>query len=185
MDDEALAVRAAQGDERAFAELVERHLSGVYSFCVRYVGDPHEAEDLAQETFFKAWRGLAKYNSKAARFKTWLMRIARNSAVDFLRKKKAVPFSSFDTGDGNALVESLADDAALAEETLAQAHDERELAAALRELAPAYREVLILYYGDDLTFEEVAAALNTSVNTVKSRHRRAILLLRKALPPRT
>ena len=88
------------GDESAFAELTKRHLSGVYSFVVRYVGNAEEAEDITQDTFLKAWKSLKKYDPSSSKFKTWLFRIARNTSIDFLRKKKHVPFSQFETEGG-------------------------------------------------------------------------------------
>src|ERR1700674_1494616 len=84
--DEELVAYYLRGDEKAaFSDLVERHLKGVYSFALRFVGSKEEAEDIAQETFFKAWKNLKKYQQQTSKFKTWLLHIARNSAIDFLR----------------------------------------------------------------------------------------------------
>src|SRR6266576_2291365 len=91
--DEELIADYLRGDEAAFGVSTGRHLSGVYSFALRLVGDSAAAEDIAQETFVKAWRSLKKYDSKTSRFKTWVLRIARNTAIDFLRKKKNIPIS--------------------------------------------------------------------------------------------
>jgi len=180
--DEELVLDYLSGNEAAFAELTNRHLSGVYSFALRLVGDAAAAEDIAQETFLKAWKSLKKYNEKTSKFKTWLLRIARNTAIDHLRKKKHVPMSYFEneTG-GNVLAETVADQEELAPAILERLDDARELNRTLDLLGPKHREILLLYYSNDCTFEEIAGMLNEPTNTVKSRHRRALSALRDLL----
>lgn len=95
--DEELITAYLAGNSKAFTVLVERHLNGVYSYVLRFVGD-EVAEDIVQETFIKAWNNIKKYNAGSSKFKTWLLRIARNTAIDFLRKKKHIPFSEFERG---------------------------------------------------------------------------------------
>ena len=180
--DEELMADFVAGDEEAFSQLVERHLKTVYSFVVRFVGNEHEAQDITQETFLKAWRAARTYRTEASKFKTWVLRIARNSAVDYLRKKKHIPFSQFDTAEGeNVLIETTPDPAALPEELFAKAQDAQRLGAAVQQLAPDAREILLLHYTNGLTFLEIGELLGQPQNTVKSRHHRAILNLRKAL----
>src|ERR1700690_3481577 len=134
--DEELIADYLGGTAGAFDELTKRHLAGVYSFAARFVGSEAEAEDIAQDTFVKAWSNLKKYDPKASKFKTWLLRIARNTAIDFLRKKKHVPFSQFETEGVNILVETVADEGASAEEILARAGDSAEIISALGTLSP-------------------------------------------------
>jgi len=179
--DEDLIAAYMEGDEHAFAQLVERHLKTVYSFAFRFVGSQSDAEDIVQESFLKVWKNLKRYSSRSASFKTWLMHIVRNTAIDHLRKRKQIPFSAFEDDEGKSLFEDLSDEAPLAEELFAQAQDSKEVEKAVLKLSPAYREVLLLYYGSDLTFEEVAAILGAPTNTVKSRHRRAVVALRETL----
>lgn len=180
--DEELIRAYLAGDESAFAELTHRHLGGVYSFILRFVGSAHDAEDITQDTFLKAWKSLKKYNPSASKFKTWLFRIARNSAIDFLRKKKHIPFSQFETESGaNMLTETVADAEELPDALLMKLEDAKELHATLEELPPKAREILLLYYTNDLTFEEIGEMLGEPANTVKSRHRRALQALRKIL----
>jgi RNA polymerase sigma-70 factor (ECF subfamily) len=184
--DEELIRAYLAGDESAFAELTKRHLSGVYSFVARYVGEPHEAEDITQETFLKAWKNLKKYDQSSSKFKTWLFRIARNTSIDFLRKKKHVPFSQFETEGGvNVLTETIPDTEELPDQLLMKLEDANELHAVLERLSPKAREILLLYYTNDFTFEEIGESLGEPANTVKSRHRRALQALRKILeePP--
>lgn len=174
-----------KGDESAFSMLTRRHLTGVYSFIVRFVGNAEEADDITQETFLKAWKSLKKYNQSSSKFKTWLFRIARNSAIDFLRKKKHVPFSQFETEGGvNVLTETVADTEELPDVLLMKLEDAKEVHATLELLPYKPREILLLYYTNDLTFEEIGEILGEPANTVKSRHRRALLALRKILEGR-
>lgn len=180
--DEELIAAAARGEEDAFNELVARYLREVYSFAFRLVGVREEAEDISQETFVKVWKNLKKYDITSSKFKTWLMRIARNTCVDHLRKRQNIPFSDFDTDEGeNALTESLTDEAPLADELVALSQDAVMLERAMKELSPRAREVLLLRYQDELSFPEVAAITGSSQNTVKSRHRRALHQLRAIL----
>ncbi|KKW23916.1 MAG: RNA polymerase, sigma-24 subunit, ECF subfamily [Candidatus Kaiserbacteria bacterium GW2011_GWB1_52_6] len=179
--DEDLIAAYLNGDEDAFTRLVERHLKSVYSFTLRFVGSQSDAQDIVQESFFKTWKNLKRYSSQSASFKTWLMHIARNTAIDFLRKRKHIPFSEFDNEEGNSVFDNLPDETPLAEELLSNVQDVKDVEWAISQLSPSYREVLLLYYESDLTFEEVAGVLEASVNTVKSRHRRAVIALRKLL----
>src|ERR1700761_954795 len=108
--DEELIAAYLSGEEAAFGELTQRHLRQVYSFALRLVGDSAAAEDISQETFLKAWKSLQKYDESSSKFKTWLLRIARNTAIDYLRKKKHVPLSYFENNTGgNVLAETVAD----------------------------------------------------------------------------
>lgn len=182
--DEELIADYLSGEEAAFGELTNRHLRGVYSFALRLVGDAAAAEDISQETFLKAWKSLKKYNQASSKFKTWLLRIARNTAIDYLRKKKHIPLSAFENeAGGNVLAETVADTGELAPTMLERLDDARELHEVLAQLSPKHREILLLYYSNDLTFEEIAQMLGEPANTVKSRHRRALVALRTLIAP--
>ena len=180
-DEELLAAFVA-GEEEAFSALTGRHLKTVYSFVMRFVGDSQDAEDITQETFLKAWKSAKQYREDASKFKTWVLRIARNSAIDHLRKRKHVPFSQFDTEDGhNVLVETVPDTESLPEELFAKLQDAEVVQKALEELSPDAREIMLLHYTNGLTFLEIGEMLGEPQNTVKSRHHRAIINLRKIL----
>ncbi len=180
--DEELIAAYLTGQEDAFGELTRRHLTGVYSFTLRFVGSVHDAEDIVQDTFLKAWKSLRKYDPRSSKFKTWLFRIARNTAIDFLRKKKHVPFSQFETEGGvNVLTETVASEEELPDTLMMKLEDAKELHTTLEQLPPRAREILLLYYTNELTFEEIGTILGEPTNTVKSRHRRALQALRKIL----
>ena len=176
--DEYLINAYREGDEGVFTELVERHLKSTYSFAVRLTGNENDAEDIVQESFLKAWKHLKKFDPQKARFKTWLMQIVRNTAIDSLRKKRIVPLSTFDIEGENVLSDTLPDDAPLPDEIAAYAGDVAALESALQQLSPPYREILLLYNGNDFSFDEAASILKIPTNTAKSRHRRAIQTLR-------
>ena len=177
--DEELIREYLAGNETAFPSLLKRHLKSVYSFVVRSVGD--EAEDVVQDTFLKAWRNLKTYEPESAKFKTWLMRIARNTVIDYLRKKKSFVFSDFKNEQNDNPILDTADPGPLPDELAARAHDAQEVNEILGKVSPLYREVILLRYMNQMAFEEIANILNVSANTVRSRHHRGLIQLRQYL----
>lgn len=181
MDDEKLVNDYLAGDKKSLEVLIERHLKPIYNFIYYYVGDAPSAEDVTQDVFVRVWRKINKFDEKKS-FKTWLFSIAKNAALDFLKKKKAVPFSELENEEGeNAIIETMADPAPLPDELLARADLSKLISGALAKLPPAVRGVLLLHHYDQFTFEEVAETLGEPLNTVKSRYRRALIKLRKIL----
>lgn len=179
--DEQLISDHDKGDTEAFAFLVERHLKQVFNFAYRLSGNSHDAEDITQESFLKAWRKLKQYQ-RNKNFKPWLFSIVHNSAIDMLRKKKDFVFSDFETDAGeNPLIDSLADPDPLADELFAKVEDRKIVDNLFARLAPIYKEVLMLHYNNDFTFEEISQALGKPLHTVKSQHRRAIMKLKEIL----
>jgi RNA polymerase sigma-70 factor (ECF subfamily) len=179
---EELVALYLSGNEPAFADLTARTIDQVYAFAVRYVGDSVLAEDIVQETYVKVWKNLRRYNPDTSKFTTWLMRIARNTAVDTLRKKKHVPMSAFDTPDGtNTLLATTAATDTQAEEALIAQETSAAVQHAVQQLPYAQREVLTMHYTNHMTFDEIAQATGELPNTVKSRHFRALQALRKLL----
>jgi RNA polymerase sigma factor (sigma-70 family) len=171
------------GDAKSLELLVNKYLSLVYNFTYRYVGSAADAEDIVQEVFVKVWRHLKKFDQQK-NFKTWLLSIAKNTAIDFLRKKKDTPFSFFDQEDGNNyLEENLVDPEALPDELFDNKNLSEQLSSAIDELATNYRAILLLYYNYQFTLQEIADSLDEPINTIKSRHRRAIIQLKKLLLP--
>jgi len=180
-NDDQLIAEYLAGDEDAFTALVKNHLTPVYSFVYRLVGDARNTEDITQETFLKAWKHIRRFRP-GSNFKTWLFTIAHRTAVDFLRKKKDLVFSDFENDKGeNALLATTADSGPLPDEKSMDAFDAAKLEEALVQLPPLYREVLLLHYHNHLTFDAVAGIVGKPLNTVKSQHRRALLALRGLL----
>lgn len=169
------------GDEKSLEVLIKSYLKPIYSFVYRYVGSEQEAEDITQEVFVKVWRNLKKFD-RSKKFKTWIFSIAKNTSIDYLRKKKAIPFSNFKNEEGeNILIETLTDPAPLPNEIFERASIAEMLNSVMQQLSPKYRMVLFLRYNDHFNFREIAEALDEPINTIKSRHRRALILLKKLL----
>jgi RNA polymerase sigma-70 factor (ECF subfamily) len=171
-------------DEDALGILIQKYLKPVYGFIYSYIGDPYsagDAEDITQEAFVRAWKNLAKFNYKK-NFKTWIFSIAKNAAVDWLRAKKTVPFSAFENEQGqNVLVETIADKKPLADEIFERNSIAQTMQAAINNLLPKYQTVLSAYYNEDMNFRQIAQKTGDPINTVKSRHRRALLMLKKGM----
>ena len=168
-------------NDPAFENLVRLHLKSVYNFVYRYVGEGSDAEDVTQETFVKAWKNFKRFDGNKS-FKTWIFSIAKNTALDFLKKKKTIPFSQFENEEGyNSILEKFADDAPLPQEMLQHAENAEILSSATAKLSAKYRIVLFLHYHRQFTFREIAEALSEPLDTVKSRHHRALGMLRSDL----
>ncbi|MEK7519898.1 MAG: sigma-70 family RNA polymerase sigma factor [Patescibacteria group bacterium] len=178
--DEQLVVEYRAGDAAAFELLVRRHMRAVYGIAYRYAGDAEIAADIAQDSFVKAWRHLKQFDEKKS-FRAWLFAIVRYTALDALKKKKEVPFSAFDTIDGgNVLTDTMVSGAPDAHERAVLEEERRALAAAIEKM-PFLSRMVVTYHADGHTFREIAEVLGKSVNTVKSWHRRALVVLRNLL----
>ncbi len=178
--DESLVADILAGRGGDFESLVRRHQHGVYAFLLRMTRDPDEAADLTQEVFIKVFSCLEQFNP-AFRFKTWLYRIAANAAVDRKRRKKK-DRSLHDLGvgdeDGSALIASTdpgPDDMLTARET------RERIEAALADLPPSYRRVILLRFQAGLRYDEIALVTKLPLGTVKNRVFRAREMLRRAI----
>jgi RNA polymerase sigma factor (sigma-70 family) len=158
-------------------EVVETHSQRVYRLAYRLSGDPHDAEDLTQETFVRVFRSLSSYTPGT--FEGWLHRITTNLFLDMVRRRARIRF------------DALADDAERLpgrEPTPAQVYDDRHLDAdveqALAEIPPDFRAAVVLCDIEGLSYEEIAATLGVKLGTVRSRIHRGRALLRAALEHR-
>ena len=183
-EDLDLVRRAREGDEPAFAELVERHQGRVYNHALRMMGSTQDAEEVLQDTFVQAYRNLAKFEERA-RFSTWIYRIATNEALMRLRKasRKREVFLEDTPGhpEGEAYHEELRGFARSALDDVMDTEIREALARALEDLPEEYRVVFTLRDMDGLTNAEVAEILELSVPAVKSRLHRSRLFLRDRL----
>ncbi len=181
MEDKELVAEYLAGQEEILPYLINKHIKSVYRFVYGLIIDKNTTEDITQEVFVKVWKKIKGYKEKYS-FKTWLFSIARNTVIDYWRKKKDVAFSEFDSVDGgNILEDTLADDQPSAEEVFSKVEDQNVFNETLNKLSPLYREVLLLKYADDLSIEEIAKVLNRPVETVKSQHYRGVMHLKKLL----
>lgn len=170
IEDAGLAARARDGDSQAFVELVRRHQDRVFRFVLRMTGSRDDAMDLAQDTFMKAWQAMPRWRPDA-QFGTWLLQIARNGALDSLRRRGVVGFEPL--GDDPQFV-----DPARGPEARLETRQRFEmLEVALQRIAVEHREVLLLREVEDLSYAEIAQALGVAEGTVKSRIARARVAL--------
>ena len=164
--DEADVARARAGDTAAFAALVRRHQDRVFSFILRMLDARDEAMELSQDVFVKAWQALPGWRPEAA-FSTWLLQMARNAALDHLRRRQVVRFAPLEEGL------EVADEAPGPEARYASRQRQAQLERALQQLAAEHREILLLREVEDLSYGELAAVLGIAEGTVKSRLARA------------
>lgn len=178
--DEELARRARSGDRDAFAAIVERYQRQVYLFCLRYVGDPSDAVELANETFYRAWRGLAHYDPTRP-WRPWLLRIAvnlcrRHYHTLMVRRTREQPTDRFHPSP--AELRDTPEPPELA--TIRQAERAR-VREALASLPDGQRQAAILYYGVGLDYREIGETLGVPLGTVSTWLNRARERLRRAL----
>lgn len=177
--DEDLAASAQRGDVRAYGELVERYQRLVFRVIWSRSGaGQHDVEDLAQETFVKAWERLETYDPSRP-FKAWIARIAGNTAIDRHRSDSRQPRTS-DLEDVSAVLASGEPGPAA---TAISRESRRALLSRLKELPDHYREVVVLRFIEDLSYEEIAEMLDMPLGSVKTRIFRGRELLKQRLDP--
>jgi len=166
------------GESDSFAILMNRYLKMTYNFIYQIVKDRNVTDDLTQVTFLKVWKSLKKFDQEK-KFKTWLFTIAKNTAWDYLKKKKTTPFAFFETTDGYNKLERIADEEKDLEEIISQKELEKELGKKLEKLSDEYRLILLMRYRDGFPVREISDILGKPYNTVKSQHQRALESLKK------
>lgn len=177
--DEELVRKSKEDDERAFGELVSRYESKVYSLALRMVRNPEDAEDVLQDTFLRAYRGIKSFQG-ASTFSTWVYRITANSALMRLRKKQ-LPTVSIEDQEERETPVNIVDWAPGPVEQLLSQELQHEMDEAIEALPPEFRQVFILRDVEEMSNAEVAEVLDLSVAAVKSRLHRARLKVRNRL----
>lgn len=182
MDERQVIQRVLDGDQEAFAGLVTAYEKQVYNLCLRMCGNQEDARDLSQEAFVKAWRGLQFYQFEAA-FSTWLYRLTSNVCIDFLRRKKRAPQTvpPLQNENGEDVEPEVADSLPGPEEQLLHRERQSQIAWAMGQLEPEFRQVLTLRVIQELSYEQIAEITELKVGTVKSRIARARWKLKKIL----
>ena len=185
LDDEQCAALAQQGQRGAFTALVRRYQDRIYRFLLRLTHSPDDARELAQETFLHAYQALPRWTPQA-RLSTWLFRIARNLAFDWLRRGKRVEFVPLNEDDSEGGGEGYGaycrDPAPGPDAVLETAQRYQGLEAALARLPTEHREILLLREIEEMSYEDIAAVLNLNTGTVKSRIARARAGLLEKMP---
>lgn len=182
MDERNKIIAIQSGSNEMFDELVKTHLPMVYRYLVRLTGNATLAEDLAQETFIRAWKHIDSFNTEKT-FRPWLMRIARNCALDELKKKKFIPFSFLSADDTKTRLEQLPDSSPTPVEHAEKEEVAAQVTQALGKLSISEREVLVLHYLEELSVAEVADVLSLPHETTRSRLRRARQAFRQTFEP--
>jgi len=182
----ALIERAQQGDLEAFDQLVLRHRQEVFAVALRMLGDRDEAQDIAQDAFVRAYRGIGAFR-REAKLSTWLvsitMNLCRNRRRWWARRRRLI-VASLDEPleyEEGALGHQVEDPGPRPPEVAQSRERQRQLAAALAQLDEPSRAVVVLRDVEGYAYEEIAQALHTPVGTVKSRLNRARLQLRALL----
>ncbi len=162
-------IRAQNGDDEAFTELVTTYQNPVYNLCYRMLGDAQEAEDAAQETFWRAYQAIRRYD-RSRPFATWLLSIAAHYCIDQQRKRR-LPTLEIDDWMEEVLPDLTPDP----ERSVSKAQEHEMLRRMLKGMNPQDRAALILRYWYEFSEEEIARSLQISISAVKSRLYRARL----------
>jgi len=186
---DAIAVeRTLAGDREAYRVLVERHSRNVYRLAYRMTGNGHDAEEVVQEAFLRAYQKLRQFAGQA-NFGTWVYRIAANYAIDRIRQRGSEDSrreTQTRVGDDGLQVDpvAVAPDPAPSPERLAQSAElGAKMQQALATLTPAERTAIVMRHWEGCAIEEIAAVLKSSNNATKNTVFRAVAKLRKALEP--
>ena len=186
LDDSALLKRCRNGNMAAFAELIGKYQDRLFNAILRTVGNYDDAQELTQETFFRALRGLRKFRGQAG-FYTWLFRIGINLSINHRQRRGKIQFRSL-SGSNEGLghqadgLANLADSQNPSPDHIAQVRQEHGRALeALDKLDPPARAIVVLRDIEELDYAGIAEILEVPVGTVKSRLSRARMDLRKQL----
>lgn len=160
MDENQLIMRAKNGDEEAFKGLVETHQSKVYHLLLGLLRDEYAAEEVAVETFIKAWRSIASFRLKAT-FWTWLYRIAYRSAIDYKRRQEPEKNLCL-------LEDNLVSDAAGPLDLMIEKDRNEDLVQMLQELSFPQRAAIFLYYFQGLSYQEITQVTRRPIGTIRA-----------------
>lgn len=169
-NDAALVARTREGDDDAFGKLLRRYQRPVLNFVYRLLGNETEAEDVAQETFVRAYRHLSDYDPRR-KFSTWLFALARNAAIDRLRYRQRHPTEPLDAAPEPSTVSNEVGNREIG----------TEIAAAIAELPEDQRTAIVLAEYHDLSHAAIAEVMDSSEKSVESRLYRAKVTLREKL----
>ncbi|MCU0361341.1 MAG: sigma-70 family RNA polymerase sigma factor [Bacteroidia bacterium] len=182
-------VRAAldQGDQKAYAELLHRYKESVYFMMLKMCSNKDDAEDLTIEAFGRAFKKLEQYSPDFA-FSTWLFKIASNNAIDFIRRKKikySVPIESKnEDGENFDYSVNIKASGLDPEESFIKKQKIEAVRLLVDKLKPKYKEMIELFYFQEMSHEEISKQLNLPIGTIKAQLFRARDLLYNALKNR-
>ncbi len=157
--------KAKTGDQIAFTFLLDFYWNEVYGFMIKRTENEADTEDIVIETFAKAFDKIGSYNSEYG-FNTWLIAIAKNVHIDMLRKKKSSLFVNNDDENDN-YANSIVDDSPSAEDELIIEQNLAQLLLCIKELKPAYQEVIQMRYFQEMSYQDMADQLEEPLNNIK------------------
>lgn len=175
LEDFKLIDRAIQGDDNAYAKLLQRYKRPVYHMVLKMVRNIDDADDLTIEAFAKAFRGLHRFK-KDYTFSTWLFRIATNNTIDYIRKKRLNTLSienTYTDDDGQSVSIDVEDDNNDPQEEAIRAQKAELLLQFVDKLPGKYQKLVRLRYYDELSYEEIAERIDAPLGTVKAQLHRA------------
>lgn len=164
-----------KGDQQAYAELMDKYRDSIYYMMLKMVQNADDADDLTIEAFGKAFKRLDQYVPNYA-FSTWLFRIATNNCIDFIRKKKLRTLSidkTYEDGEGDETVISLESKGLDPEQTFIKEQKIKLMRKVVDQLKPRYKNLVVLRYFEELSYEEISDELNLPLGTVKAQLFRA------------
>lgn len=183
---ESLIVRrikqVKKGDQSAFEEIVLLFQNRIYHHCFRMIGDRHEAKDLAQEAFIRAYTNIHSFDDNR-KFSTWLYRIATNLTIDRLRKRSPDYYLDEEISgtEGLNMYTQLSSEEVLPEEEVLRLELNDRIHQEILNLKPIYRSIIILRYLDEFSLKEISEILDIPLGTVKTRIHRGREALRRKL----
>ena len=167
--------KAKKGDQVAFTYLLDHYWNEVYGFMLKRTENETDAEDIAIETFSKAFDKIATYNPEF-QFNTWLIAIAKNVHIDMLRKKKSTHFVEI-TDEEDQQAYNIADTTPSVEDALITEQNLSQLLQFIKQLKPHYQDVIQLRYFQEMSYQEIADQLGEPLSNVKIKLLRAKKLL--------
>ncbi len=184
--DAATVAQILAGDREAFRILVERHSRSIFRLAYRMTGNEHDAEDVVQETFLRAYRRLGQFESRS-NLGTWLYRVTVNCALDLIRKKdrheKDLLQPSPEEGEGTDLLAAIPAPEPTPERLLLSAEVQQQVSSALAELSVRERAAFVLRHFEGKSIEEISRVLGLRTSAAKNTVFRAVKKLRQALQP--
>ncbi|MGV3467108.1 MAG: RNA polymerase sigma factor SigW [Heyndrickxia sp.] len=171
-----------KGDRNAYEDIVELFKDKVFQICYRMLGNRHDAEEVAQEAFIRAYLNIESFKQER-KFSTWLYRIATNLCIDRLRRKKPDYYLDAEVSgtDGLTLYSQIPSSERLPDVEVEHMELQEHIQQAIYRLPEKYRSVIILKYIDDLSLNEISEMMNLPLGTVKTRIHRGREALRKQL----
>ncbi|MGM0588849.1 MAG: RNA polymerase sigma factor [Bacteroidota bacterium] len=181
-DRELVKMFQKQGDEQAFRELMNRHQAKIYSYIYSMVTNPEIANDIFQETFTKVITKMESTYNEQGKWIAWVMRIAHNATIDYIRKQKRYVDvnGSYDDDSRTDFYDRLPDeDLVSAQEQIEKDEAKSSLMKHIAELPEEQRQVVMLRHYYEMPFKEIAELTDVSINTALGRMRYALINLRK------